>query len=94
MNLSKKIVELDADAYANLFSEKMESRAEFQVGDYVRIKKGLYDGDLGKILKSRKNSTFFDVLLVPRINLQDISMKIREQTSKMSNEEEIRQKKN
>lgn len=48
---------------------------------YVRIKKGLYEGDLGKVCKVKKNSA--DVLLVPRINIQDIVIKIREQTSKM-----------
>ena len=54
---------------------------------YVRIKKGLYEGDLGKICKIKKTSA--DVLLVPRINIQDIVMKIREQTSKMTDPAEI-----
>lgn len=53
----------------------------FKENSYVRIKKGLYEGDLGKICKVKANSV--DVLLVPRINIQDIVMKIREQTSKM-----------
>jgi hypothetical protein len=42
----------------------------------VRIKKGVYEGDLGKISKIKKNNA--DVLLVPRINIQDILTRIRD----------------
>lgn len=57
----------------------MESKYDFKLHSYVRIKKGLYENDLAKVFKIKSNSA--DVLIVPRINVQDIVMKIREQTS-------------
>lgn len=66
----------------------MDNKATFKQNTYVRIKKGLYEGDLGKISKVKANS--LDVLLVPRINIQDILMKMREQTSKLIDPEAIK----
>ena len=42
----------------------------------MRVKKGVYEGDLGRIAKTRKNNC--DIALVPRINVQDILTKMRE----------------
>jgi transcription elongation factor len=42
----------------------------------VRIKKGVYEGDLGKITKIKKNNA--DIALVPRINIQDILSRMRD----------------
>jgi hypothetical protein len=47
----------------------------------VKITKGLYDGDLAQIRKKKNNSV--EVVVVPRLNIQEIAMKIREQTSKI-----------
>lgn len=50
VNLSnKKIVELELENYAELFNRKAENKTDFKQGEYVRITKGLYEGDLGKI---------------------------------------------
>lgn len=46
------------------------------------MKKGVYEGDLGKISKIKKNNCL--VVLVPRINVQDILIKMREETAKAS----------
>lgn len=66
----------------DLFNEKLENKYDFQQHSYVRVKKGLYENDLAKIFKVKSNSV--DVLIVPRINVQDIVMKIREQTSQIA----------
>lgn len=52
----------------------------------MRIKKGVYEGDLGKISKIKKNNC--SVVLVPRINVQDILNKMREEVSKNASEKE------
>lgn len=57
----------------------------------MRITKGLYEGDLGKIERINKNVLIIKV--VPRINVQDLEFKIRDQTSKMTGDEEIEKKK-
>ena len=57
-------------------------QAQFKKEAYIRIKKGVYEDDLGKIVKLNKSSA--DVLLVPRVNVQEILIKIKEHVSKMS----------
>lgn len=47
---------------------KEAEQVQFKKGSYIRIKKGVYEDDLGKIVKLNKNSA--DVLLVPRVNVQ------------------------
>ena len=86
VNLGRKLLELDSEAYVDLFSLKTESKYDFEQYSYVRVKKGLYEGDLAKIFKIKANSV--DVLIVPRINVQDIVAKIKEQTSQITNREE------
>ena len=66
---------MDHEFYANLFEAKENKEIQFKQQQYVRIKKGVYEGDLGKILKAKKSSA--DVLVVPRINIQDILGKMR-----------------
>lgn len=51
----------------------------------MRIKKGVYEGDLGKISKIKKNNC--SVVLVPRINVQDILLKMREETARINTDE-------
>lgn len=46
----------------------------------MRVKKGVYEGDLGKISKIKKNNC--SVVLVPRINVQDILLKMREEAAR------------
>jgi transcription antitermination factor NusG len=58
-----------------LFVVKESDEIKFEKGSYIRIKKGVYEGDLGKIIEIHKNSV--DVLLVPRINVQELSIKIK-----------------
>ncbi len=53
----------------------------------MRIKKGVYEGDLGKIVKTKKLNA--DVFLVPRINIQDILSKMREESSKSYDEKDL-----
>lgn len=75
VSLARNLTELDSESYVDLFSEKNESHHNFQEHSFVRIRKGLYDGDIAKIYKVKSSSV--DVLIVPRINVQDIVMKIR-----------------
>ena len=57
----------------------------------MRVKKGLYEGDLGRIAKIKKSNV--DVILVPRINLQDILNRMREQATKVLDPQELITKK-
>jgi hypothetical protein len=57
----------------------------------VRVRKGLYEGDLARVFKVRK--TTVDVLLVPRICVQDIIRRIREETSKLPDSKAVSVKK-
>ena len=75
------------ESYANLFNQKLEHMVTYEPNMYVRIKKGLYEGDLAKIYKVKKSSV--DVLIVPRINVPDIVMRIKEQTSNMTDADKI-----
>ena len=86
INLSK-IQPFDSESYRNLFLIKKDNSANFKVGDYVRIKKGLYEDDVGKVIKIKKGA--LEVMLVPRINVQEIGMKMKEATRQMVDEEEI-----
>ncbi len=54
---------------------KEVEQAQFRENSYIRIKKGVYEDDLGKIVKLKKNNA--DVLLVPRVNVQEILIKIK-----------------
>lgn len=47
---------------------KETEQAQFKQDSYIRIKKGVYEDDLGKIIKLKKNNA--DILLVPRVNVQ------------------------
>ena len=49
----------------------------------MRIIKGVYEGDLGKIAKVKKSNV--DIVVVPRINIQDILSKMREESAKTYN---------
>ena len=59
---------------------KESKEIKFEDGNFVRITKGVYEGDLGKIVKAKKSNA--DVLIVPRINIQDILSKMREESAK------------
>ena len=79
---------MDTDFYSTLFEAKEIS---FKEDQYVRIKKGVYEGDLGKITKCKKNNA--DIALVPRINIQDILSRMRDQSSKNYESETLSLKK-
>jgi transcription antitermination factor NusG len=61
--------------FPTLLEARKEPKNEYKLGQFVRIKKGLYNGDLAKIYKIKKNTT--DLVLVPRINLQEIHSKMK-----------------
>lgn len=82
----KKVTPMDNEFYSNLFEAKETRDIQYKNQQYVRIKKGVYEGDLGKISKIKKNNC--SVVLVPRINVQDILNKMREEVSKNANEKE------
>ena len=67
--LSKTLVQLKREDYVELFKDKAESKINFEEMNFVRINKGLYEGDLGQIVKIKKNKSI-DVALVPRLNIQ------------------------
>lgn len=75
-----RITPMDNDFYSSLFEAKETKEITFKEGQYVRIKKGVYEGDLGKIIKAKKSNA--DIALVPRINIQDILSRMREESSK------------
>jgi transcription antitermination factor NusG len=53
----------------------VQRKAAFKAGELVRIKKGLYTGDLGKIHKIYKHR--IDILVVPRLGMQLIREEMR-----------------
>lgn len=57
----------------------------------MRVGKGLYENDLAKIEKINKN--YVVVTAVPRINIQDLELRMREEASKLNDEEKIKEKK-
>lgn len=71
---------MDHDFYSSLFEMKENKEIKFKESQFVRVKKGVYEGDLARIIKIKKNNA--DVILVPRINIQDILTKMREEASK------------
>ena len=71
---------MDHEFYANIFEAKENKEVQWREQQYVRIKKGVYEGDLAKIIKVKKNNV--DVMIVPRINIQDILIKMKEETAK------------
>lgn len=57
-----------------LFKNHKEERMnEHELGNYVRVTKGVYEGDLGRICGLRKSD--LTLLLVPRINMSQIYLK-------------------
>lgn len=85
---TKKIIPMDNEFYSNLFEAKQVKDIQFKENQYVRVKKGVYEGDLGKISKIRKNTV--EVMLVPRINVQDVLTKMREESAKGTDEQIIK----
>ena len=74
--LGKKVTEIQRENYLDLLSRaEQKKQIEWKVDSFARIKIGLYEEDLAKIVKVKKNSV--DVLLVPRINVQEIIIKIQ-----------------
>ena len=54
----------------------------------MRINKGLYESDLARIHHISKN--YVTVTTVPRINIQDIEARMREETANMVDETAIK----
>lgn len=77
---------IDNEFYSTLFDAKETKDIQFKDNQFVRVKKGVYEGDLAKISRIRKNNV--DVALVPRINVQDVLKKMREESLK-SNDEQV-----
>lgn len=73
---------MDNEFYSNLLEAKEVRDVQFKEGQYVRIKKGVYEGDLGKISRIKKSNC--SVVLVPRIDVQSILIKMREEAAKGS----------
>lgn len=86
-----RIIPMDHEFYSSLFEVKEKKEVHFEDGNYVRVKKGVYEGDLAKIVKIKKNNA--DVILVPRINIQDILTRMREESSKTYDDQELITKK-
>lgn len=86
-----RVTPLDHESYANLFEIDERKEVSFKDGQYVRIKKGVYEGDLGKIAKVKKNNV--DVVVVPRVNIQDILSRMREEQNKTYSQRELIEKK-
>ena len=79
---------MDNEFYSNLFEAQEVKDIQFKEHQYVRVKKGVYEGDLGRISKIRKSNA--DVALVPRINVQDILTKMREEAARGTDEQAIK----
>lgn len=56
--------------FSSLVNTKSKKKYPFAKEQYVRIKKGIYEGDLGMILKTRNYGA--NVAVVPRINIHEI----------------------
>ena len=53
---TSRVTPMDHEFYANLFEAKESKQVQWKEQQYVRIKKGVYEGDLAKIVKVRKNN--------------------------------------
>lgn len=73
--MPRDMLQVKDDQYQNLFKEKDTVSTNIKELDYVRIKGGRYDGDLGKIYKLRKNG--FEIILQPRIDRTKLLNEIR-----------------
>ena len=56
--------------YSKLLEMSTKIKTEFQEQQIIRIKKGIYKGDIGKIIKI--NSISAKIIVVPRIDLRQI----------------------
>jgi|JI6StandDraft_1071083.scaffolds.fasta_scaffold08142_9 transcription antitermination factor NusG len=81
-----RVSQLKDEDYEKLFRERQQVTSSIRKDDYVRIKGGLYDEDLGKVYEVKKKS--FDVTLVPRINIQEIQTRIKDLREKHENSED------
>jgi transcription antitermination factor NusG len=70
---SSTLSKIEFSAYATLFGLAEINVKGFQVGQYVRIKKGKYEGDLGLIRKINRNGVVLEV--VPRIDFSGLVSK-------------------
>lgn len=73
--VSREVQPIKDDQYQNLFKEKDTYSTQIKEMDYVRIRGGRYDGDLGKVFKIRKNG--FEIILQPRIDRTKMLSEIR-----------------
>lgn len=81
-----RVSQLKDEDYEKLFRERQQVVSSIRKDDYVRIKGGLYNEDLGKVYEVKKKS--FDVALVPRINIQEINTRIKDLREKYENSED------
>ena len=59
----------------NILFPELEKVERFEIGNYVRVTKGLYKGDLAQI--TGKTSGRVTVQLVPRLNFEELNNKIK-----------------
>ena len=52
----------------------------YKHGNYVRITKGIYEGDIDYVVKTKKRVAF--IAVVPRVNTESIMSKMRKESSK------------
>jgi transcription antitermination factor NusG len=86
-----RVTPMDHEFYSSLFEAKENKEVQYKMGQFVRIKRGVYESDLGKIARVKKAN--IDVVLVPRINTQDILAKMREEATKTYTDRELIEKK-
>ena len=57
---------IEFELFSNLFWEQPQKQHGFKKGDYVKIKHGVYEGDIALINQASKH--FAMVQVVPRVN--------------------------
>jgi transcription elongation factor SPT5 len=75
--LSRKFEVVKVEYYSELFAPKETRDREFRPNSFVRIKSGLYKGDLARIIKAKANGKA-TVEVVPRIDPAEIENLHRE----------------
>lgn len=72
----KTLKKIQFELFSNIFQYKEVIQSDFKVQQYIRIRVGMYRGDLAQITKINKKGVVVQV--VPRINFSDIRERMKQ----------------
>ena len=86
---------IEFEVFSHLFGDKAPKTHDYKSQDYIKIKTGVYAGDLAQITKVHKNGVIVQV--VPRINFTELAKRLQSYEAnyaRLHTEEEIMKGKN